>query len=94
MRLTTAISNRAAAVSQRLISCRSCPAAVDFEGEIYMRRERQGTLMATYEKACVPWSEKETPSAFGHEQLQPDDFAGAVLSKFLSLPVQSLLYRL
>lgn len=46
--------------------------AVDFEGEIYMRQERQGMLMGTYEKACVPWSEKETPWDFGHELLQPD----------------------
>lgn len=46
--------------------------AVDFEGEIYMRQERQGMLMGTYEKACVPWSEKETPWEFGHELLQPD----------------------
>jgi dimethylglycine dehydrogenase len=29
-------------------------------------------LMGTYEKACVPWSERETPWEFGHELLQPD----------------------
>ena len=29
-------------------------------------------LMGTYEKACVPWSEKETPWSFGHELLEPD----------------------
>jgi len=46
--------------------------AVDFGGEIYMRQERGGMLMGTYEKACVPWSPKETPWEFGHELLQPD----------------------
>ena len=35
--------------------------AVDFDGEIYLRQERGGMLMGTYEKACVPWSEKTTP---------------------------------
>src|SRR3954447_5238128 len=33
---------------------------VDFEGEIYMRQERGGILLGTYERAGVPWSEKET----------------------------------
>ncbi|MEQ8604271.1 MAG: FAD-dependent oxidoreductase [Marivibrio sp.] len=46
--------------------------AVDFEGEIYMRQERGGMLMGTYERAGEPWSVKETPWAFGHELLQPD----------------------
>ncbi|MDJ0627338.1 MAG: FAD-dependent oxidoreductase [Rhodobacter sp.] len=46
--------------------------AVDFDGELYLRQERGGMLMGTYEKACVPWSEKETPWEFGHELLQPD----------------------
>jgi len=46
--------------------------AVDFGGEIYMRQERQGMLMGTYEKACVAWSERETPWDFGHELLQED----------------------
>lgn len=46
--------------------------AVDFEGELYLRQERGGMLMGTYEKACVPWSELETPWTFGHELLQPD----------------------
>ncbi|WP_420732098.1 GcvT family protein [Hwanghaeella sp. 1Z406] len=45
---------------------------VDPDGEIYMRQERQGMLMGTYEKACVPWSPKETPWDFGHELLQED----------------------
>jgi len=46
--------------------------AVDFDGELYLRQERGGMLMGTYEKACVPWSEKTTPWEFGHELLQPD----------------------
>ncbi len=46
--------------------------AVDFEGEIYTRQEGKGMLMGTYERACVPWSERQTPWDFGHELLQPD----------------------
>ena len=46
--------------------------AVDFDGEIYLRQERGGMLMGTYERACVPWSEKTTPWDFGHELLEPD----------------------
>jgi dimethylglycine dehydrogenase len=46
--------------------------AVDFDGELYLRQERGGMLMGTYEKACVPWSERQTPWEFGHELLQPD----------------------
>lgn len=46
--------------------------AVDFDGELYLRQERGGMLMGTYERACVPWSEKETPWEFGHDLLQPD----------------------
>ncbi|MEM7527898.1 MAG: FAD-dependent oxidoreductase [Pseudomonadota bacterium] len=46
--------------------------AVDFDGELYLRQERGGMLMGTYERAGVPWSENETPWDFGHELLQPD----------------------
>ena len=46
--------------------------AVDFDGELYLRQERGGMLMGTYEKACKPWSPKETPWDFGHELLQDD----------------------
>ena len=46
--------------------------AVDFDGEIYLRQERGGMLMGTYEKACKPWSETSTPWDFGHELLEPD----------------------
>ncbi len=46
--------------------------AVDFDGELYLRQERKGMLMGTYEKACVPWSPIETPWDFGHELLPED----------------------
>ena len=45
---------------------------VDFDGELYLRQERGGMLMGTYEKACKPWSELSTPWDFGHELLEPD----------------------
>ena len=45
---------------------------IDFEGEIYMRQERGGMLMGTYERKGVPWSERETPWDFG-QNLLPDD---------------------
>jgi dimethylglycine dehydrogenase len=45
---------------------------MDFKGEIYTRQERNGVLLGTYEKACKPWSPKETPWSFGHELLVPD----------------------
>ena len=46
--------------------------AIDFDGELYLRQERGGMLMGTYEKACKAWSEHTTPWTFGHELLQPD----------------------
>lgn len=46
--------------------------AVDFDGELYLRQERKGMLMGTYEKNCKPWSPKQTPWSFGHELLNPD----------------------
>lgn len=46
--------------------------AVDFDGELYLRQERGGMLMGTYEKAGKPWSERATPWDFGHELLEPD----------------------
>ncbi len=45
---------------------------IDFEGEIYMRQERGGMLMGTYERNGKPWSERETPWDFG-QNLLPDD---------------------
>ncbi len=44
---------------------------VDFDGEIYMRQERNGMLLGTYERHGVPWSPKETPWDFG-PNLLPD----------------------
>lgn len=46
--------------------------AVDFDGEMYLRQERGGMLLGTYEKACKPWSPEVTPWNFGHELLTPD----------------------
>jgi dimethylglycine dehydrogenase len=46
--------------------------AIDFDGELYLRQERGGMLMGTYEKAGKPWSENVTPWDFGHELLEPD----------------------
>jgi dimethylglycine dehydrogenase len=45
---------------------------IDFEGEIYMRQERGGVLLGTYEKAGVPWSPRTTPWDFG-QNLLPND---------------------
>ena len=46
--------------------------AVDFDGELYLRQERGGMLMGTYERDCRPWSPHVTPWEFGHELLEPD----------------------
>ncbi|HTS91349.1 MAG TPA: FAD-dependent oxidoreductase, partial [Stellaceae bacterium] len=46
--------------------------AIDFEGELYLRQEGRGVLLGTYERAGVPWSERQTPWDFGHELLAPD----------------------
>src|SRR5205085_243466 len=46
--------------------------AIDFKAEIYMRQERSGMLLGTYEKACVPWQPRQTPWDFGNELLPPD----------------------
>ena len=51
---------------------RELAGVIDFKGEIYTRQERDGLLLGTYEKACVPWSPVKTPWDFGHELLQPD----------------------
>jgi dimethylglycine dehydrogenase len=45
---------------------------IDFEGEIYVRQERGGMLMGTYERAGVPWSEARTPWDFGQDLLPND----------------------
>src|SRR5215471_4569952 len=48
------------------------PHAIDFKAEIYMRQERSGMVLGTYEKACVPWQPRTTPWDFGTELLPPD----------------------
>ncbi|MCB2028759.1 MAG: FAD-binding oxidoreductase, partial [Rhodoferax sp.] len=44
---------------------------IDFGAECYLRQEGKGIVLGAYEKACVPWSPKETPWSFGQELLQP-----------------------
>lgn len=51
---------------------RELPHIIDFKAEIYMRQERTGLVLGTYEKACVPWQPRQTPWEFGRELLQPD----------------------
>jgi dimethylglycine dehydrogenase len=48
------------------------PHAIDFKSEIYMRQERQGIVLGTYERACVPWQPQSTPWDFGAQLLEPD----------------------
>ncbi|HVS76733.1 MAG TPA: FAD-dependent oxidoreductase [Steroidobacteraceae bacterium] len=45
---------------------------IDFEGELYLREERGGMLIGTYERAGVPWSPVETPWDFA-QSLLPND---------------------
>ena len=45
---------------------------IDFEGEIYLRQERGGVLLGTYERAGVPWAPHTTPWDFG-QNLLPND---------------------
>ena len=37
-----------------------------------MRQERNGLVLGTYEKACVPWQPRQTPWDFGTDLLPPD----------------------
>jgi dimethylglycine dehydrogenase len=48
------------------------PHAIDFKAETYMRQERNGLVLGTYERACVPWQPRQTPWDFGTELLPPD----------------------
>jgi dimethylglycine dehydrogenase len=48
------------------------PHIIDFRSEIYMRQERSGMVLGTYEQACKPWQPRQTPWEFGRELLQPD----------------------
>ena len=45
----------------------------DYSGEIYLRQERGGALIGTYEPNGVVWSPVETPEEFSM-QLLPEDF--------------------
>jgi len=45
----------------------------DYAGEIYMRQERGGALIGTYEPHGIAWSPVKTPDDFSM-QLLPDDF--------------------
>ncbi len=59
---------------------------IRMESFIFVRSEK-GMLMGTYEKACVPWSPKETPWDFGHELLQEDlDRIALVRSRIQTFP--------
>jgi dimethylglycine dehydrogenase len=55
-----------------LLPEKEMPHAIDFEGEIYLRQERKGYLLGTYERNGIPWSPKTTPWDFKAELLQPD----------------------
>jgi dimethylglycine dehydrogenase len=48
------------------------PHTIDFEGEIYLRQERRGVLLGTYEHEGVPWSPITTPWDFKAELLPSD----------------------
>jgi dimethylglycine dehydrogenase len=45
----------------------------DYDGEIYLRQERRGVLIGTYEPHGVVWSPVQTPDDFAM-QLLPEDF--------------------
>ncbi len=45
---------------------------IDFDGELYMRQERTGMLVGTYEPNGEPWSPKVAPWDFSTELLPPD----------------------
>jgi dimethylglycine dehydrogenase len=51
---------------------RELPHAIDFKAEMYLRQERTGIVLGTYEKACVPWQPRQTPWDFGTELLPND----------------------
>ena len=48
------------------------PVALDCEGEMYLRQERMGMLLGTYEPNCRPWSPREAPWTFDRELLPHD----------------------
>jgi dimethylglycine dehydrogenase len=51
---------------------REIPAAVDFDGGVYLRQEGRGLLVGTYEQDCRHWAVDGTPEDFGIELLAAD----------------------
>src|ERR1700678_579723 len=51
---------------------REIPAAVDFDGAGYLRQERHGLVLGTYEQNCRHWAVRGTPLDFGVELLPSD----------------------
>jgi dimethylglycine dehydrogenase len=45
---------------------------IDFDGELYLRQERTGMLVGTYEPHGEPWSPKRAPWDFSSELLPPN----------------------
>lgn len=64
---------------------REIPAAVDFDGAAYLRQERHGLVLGTYEQDCRHWAVEGTPADFGVELLPPDlDRIAQPLEKVMS----------
>lgn len=51
---------------------REIPTVVDFDGAAYLRQERNGVLLGTYERDCRHWSVGGTPRDFGVELIPSD----------------------
>ena len=54
------------ALDREIVHC------LDFEGESYLRQEREGVVLGVYERDCRHWSVNGTPQDFGLELLAPD----------------------
>ncbi len=65
--------------------------AIDFDGELYMRQERSGMLVGTYESSGIPWSPKVAPWNFSSELLPPklDQIADNLARAFERYPALS-----
>lgn len=65
------------------------PHIIDFKAEVYMRQERDGLVLGTYEKAGVPWQPKVTPWEFGTELLpnELDRIAPSLELAYRHIPV-------
>jgi dimethylglycine dehydrogenase len=69
---------------------REIPAAVDFDSAAYMRQERDGLILGTYERDCRHWAVNGTPHDFGVELLPSDleriaDPLGVVMERMPAL---------